>query len=116
MMSKKTTILNITMVICATLFIYHAAEQFYIWAAIREFGYYAKTIPAITVHSLLGFSLAYPLVMGHVKSIMEDIENAHDAGYEVGHAVGYSETKERYKAIMAAQKEEAKKKHRGRRR
>jgi len=81
MMSKKTLILNTLMVICTTEFLLMAAKQFYIWAAIREQGIYIQTIASITVYCLLGFILAFPLVIGHVKSVTNDIFEAEKKGH-----------------------------------
>lgn len=80
-MKKKTLILQFFMVLFAVSEILDLAEQFYIWACMREFGYYELTVPGVIMFSLLGVVIGWPLMTAYIKSVWDDISDARKEGF-----------------------------------
>ena len=80
-MKKKTMILQFFMVLFAVSEILDLAEQFYIWACMREFGYYELTVPGVIMFNLLGVVIGWPLMMAYIKSVWDDISDARKKGF-----------------------------------
>ena len=74
-MKKKTKILQFFMVFFAVSEIMDLAEQFYIWACMREFGFYELTVPGVIMFTLLGIVIGYPLLIAHTRSVCDDISD-----------------------------------------
>lgn len=82
-MKKKTLILKFFIVFFALSEIMDLAEQFYIWACMREFGFYELTVPGVIMFNLLGVLIGYPMVIGYVKSVCDDIFDAEIRGVDM---------------------------------
>lgn len=82
-MKKKTLILQFFIVFFALSEIMDLAEQFYIWACMREFGFYELTVPGVIMFNLLGVVIGYPMVIGYVKSVCDDIFDAEIRGVDM---------------------------------
>ena len=79
-MKKKTLILQFFMVFFAVSEIMDLAEQFYIWACMREFGFYELTVPGAIMFNLLGIVIGYPLLIGYIRNVCDDIFDAEIRG------------------------------------
>lgn len=86
-MKKKTLILQFFIVFFALSEIMDLAEQFYIWACMREFGFYELTVPGVIMFNLLGVVIGYPMGIGYIRSVCGDIYDANKRG--VGMMAGY---------------------------
>lgn len=82
-MKKKTLILQFFMVFFAVSEIMDLAEQFYIWACMREFGFYELTVPGMIMFNLLGVVIGYPMLIAYVKSVCDDIFKAEIRGVDM---------------------------------
>lgn len=71
------------MVLFAVSEILDLAEQFYIWACMREFGFYELTVPGIIMYNLLGVLIGYPLLIAHTRSVCDDIPDAKMKGFDM---------------------------------
>ena len=80
---KKTLILQFFMVFFAISEIMDLSEQFYIWACMREFGFYELTVPGVIMFNLLGVVIGYPLLIAYVKSVCGDIYDAEIRGIDL---------------------------------
>ena len=80
-MKKKTLILQFFMVLFAVSEILDLAEQFYIWACMREFGYYELTVPGVIMFNLLGVVIGWPLMMAYIKCVWDDVSDARKEGF-----------------------------------
>lgn len=82
-MKKKTLILQFFMVFFALSEIMDLAEQFYIWACMREFGYYELTVPGVIMFTLLGIVIGYPLLIAYIRNVCDDIFDAEIRGINI---------------------------------
>ena len=82
-MKKKTMVLQFFMVFFAVSEILDLAEQFYIWACMREFGFYELTVPSMIMFNLLGVVIGWPLMIAYVKSVWDDIFKAELKGIDM---------------------------------
>ena len=82
-MKKKTLILQFFIVFFALSEIMDLAEQFYIWACMREFGFYELTVPGVIMFNLLGVVIGYPMVIGYIRSVCDDIFDAEIRGVDM---------------------------------
>ena len=82
-MKRKTKILQFIMVFFAVSEIMDLAEQFYIWACMREFGFYELTVPGTVVYNLLGVVVGFPLLVGYISSVWADICDAETRGIDM---------------------------------
>lgn len=83
MVKKKTLVLQFFMVFFAMSGIMDQAEQFYIWACMKEFGFYELTVPGVIMFNLLGVVIGYPLLIAYVKSFCGDIFDAETRGIDM---------------------------------
>ena len=81
-MKRKTMILQFIMVFFAVSEIMDLAEQFYIWACMREFGFYELTVPGCIMYNLLGIVVGYPLLIAYIRNVCDDIFNAEVIGID----------------------------------
>lgn len=81
-MKKKTLILQFFMAFFAVSEILDLAEQFYIWACMKEFGFYELTVPGVIMFNLLGVVIGYPLLIAYIKSFCGDIFDAEIRGVD----------------------------------
>ena len=82
-MKKKTLILQFFMVFFAVSEILDLAEQFYIWACMREFGFYELTVPGVIAYNLLGIVIGYPLLIAYIRRVCNDIFDAEARGIDM---------------------------------
>lgn len=82
-MKKKTKILQFFMVFFAVSEIMDLAEQFYIWACMREFGFYELTVPGVIMFTLLGIVIGYPLLIAYIRNVCDDIFDAEIRGVDM---------------------------------
>ena len=59
------------------------AEQFYIWACMREFGFYELTVPGVIMFNLLGVVIGYPLLIAYIRNVCDDIFDAEIRGVDM---------------------------------